>query len=263
MLKHTFLLLAALASCAHAVTLDWDSVNWPEGGLTRSFNVDGVAGNDITITISGNTGYFDGATRSAPDDAAYDANYFESGLSSVDGGTGQQALNTRVDWTNNTSTLTFTITFIGNYSSGVYLNQLALFDVDRTTGGGVTWIDRIYNIYGATSGGTIVAPSSVTGTLNNVVTGSGTNFVITGTNNAANNTANANAYISFADTNRALTQVTFTWGNAAGTQSNPASQIIALGDFSWTAAPEVGSSLAALLLCGSLLGSRLFRHRRS
>src|SRR3954447_22770996 len=49
-------LLCAAAS-AHAVVLDWSTVNWTPGSLSNSYDVDGNAanGNDITIAVSGNT----------------------------------------------------------------------------------------------------------------------------------------------------------------------------------------------------------------
>jgi hypothetical protein len=248
-------LLGLSSPCGRAVTLDWDTAAWTAGALTGSFDVDATnPGNDITVTISGSTGNF---AAGAPANVSYNANAFGAGLSSTDGGTGQKTLNTRLDWTNNTSTLTFTITF--NYTGGVYLQQLGIFDIDRTSATGTTWIDQITNIYGTTPIGGIVGPSAITDDVNTQITGSGTNYVITGTNNGANNTSGGNAYLNFGA--QKVTQVTFTWKNAAGTDANPASQIISLFDIIWTPTPEVGSSLAALLLCGGIAGTRPFRRR--
>src|SRR5436190_4665238 len=45
-----------LAANAHAIILDWDSVSWTAGSLSNSYDVDAARpGNDITVTVSGNT----------------------------------------------------------------------------------------------------------------------------------------------------------------------------------------------------------------
>ena len=51
-----FLLLALfgpfLATAAHAITLDWDTVTWTAGSLSNSYNIDPLkAGNDITVSM--------------------------------------------------------------------------------------------------------------------------------------------------------------------------------------------------------------------
>ncbi|MCD6051601.1 MAG: hypothetical protein K0Q55_3010, partial [Verrucomicrobia bacterium] len=63
--QHQFLQLSLLAFAlwllpaqAQAVVLDWDLVNWSSGSLSQSYDIDASnPGNDITITISGDTGY--------------------------------------------------------------------------------------------------------------------------------------------------------------------------------------------------------------
>ena len=52
----TLLLSPFLITGAHAVTLDWDTTSWTAGSLSNSYDIDPLkAGNDITVTISGNT----------------------------------------------------------------------------------------------------------------------------------------------------------------------------------------------------------------
>jgi hypothetical protein len=56
-----FLVLAALYSSPHArgALVDWDTLTWAPGSLSKSFDVDpSNAGNDIAFTLSGNTGTF-------------------------------------------------------------------------------------------------------------------------------------------------------------------------------------------------------------
>src|SRR5205814_1516771 len=51
------LALAWTSSNASAVTLDWDTVSWTPGSLTNSYDIDpSAAGNDVTLTVSGDTG---------------------------------------------------------------------------------------------------------------------------------------------------------------------------------------------------------------
>src|SRR5437660_115651 len=53
-----FLWLGCLA-CApvNAVTLDWSAVAWTAGSLSNSYNIDPLSpGNDVTVTVSGDTG---------------------------------------------------------------------------------------------------------------------------------------------------------------------------------------------------------------
>src|SRR4051812_9014491 len=51
-----FLCLCLFAPGVQAVTLDWDTAAWTAGTLSNSYNIDpATAGNDITLTVSGNT----------------------------------------------------------------------------------------------------------------------------------------------------------------------------------------------------------------
>src|SRR5437016_10433619 len=55
-----FVIFAAVfvfAGSASAVLVDWSALNWPAGSLSNSYDVDpSSAGNDVTVTISGDTG---------------------------------------------------------------------------------------------------------------------------------------------------------------------------------------------------------------
>ena len=53
------LVLGSFVPHAQALILDWDGVTWTAGSLSNSYDIDPVrAGNDITVTVSGNTTLF-------------------------------------------------------------------------------------------------------------------------------------------------------------------------------------------------------------
>jgi len=52
-----FFLACFLANRAQAITLNWGSVAWTPGSLANSYDIDPAQpGNDVTVTVSGNTG---------------------------------------------------------------------------------------------------------------------------------------------------------------------------------------------------------------
>ena len=141
-----------------------------------------------------------------------------------------------------------------NYTGGVKNATFTLFDIDMGSG----YTDRLYEISAVTSTGAIIGPTSVVGSVDNQVTGSGTNFVVTGTATSSPNSANGNVTISFGATY--ITDFTFRWNN--GNAANGA-QTMALADFSFTPMPEVGSSVTALGLCAGTILFGMYRKRRS
>jgi hypothetical protein len=53
-----FLCVLSLSSATvNAVVVDWDTLTWTPGTFINSYDVDPAkAGNDVTVTVSGNTG---------------------------------------------------------------------------------------------------------------------------------------------------------------------------------------------------------------
>lgn len=240
----TLMLAGGLSSFVHAVVFDWDAAygtwggagNDPAGGATATRNFDndaGHAGNDVSISIANTNGGGFSWTGSG----------MSVGQTPNTGGVNpaENALQYEVQDTNNVGLRT-TITF--NYTQGVTGVVLTLWDIDKTAG---QWIDVISSITAQTVGGTTIGPSSVVGSAANTVSGSGTSFVVTGTANADGTTADGNVVITFGNT--PITSVTFLWRN-----TDPAlgQQFIALYDFSYVPAPEVGTSFVALGMCGGV-----------
>ena len=232
--------------CARAVVLDWDQSygTWTAGApvigssASQSYDNDpGRAGNDITITLTNNggnwgTGY-----------PAVNTNY--------NGGTGQNTLAFNyATQTTNSPDLTVTISFINYSAFGVTGVNFQIFDVDYNAG---TWIDQISNITALTKAGTTIGATTVSGSLYNTVTGTGTGILVTGvTGNAGGSSNRGNVSINFGTA--VVTQVSFQWSNIDAARGD---QKIALYDINYVdAAPEVNPGLAAVLLCGLVIACR-------
>src|SRR4051812_16091206 len=55
-LLRSALIAPFLVATANAITLDWNTVAWTAGSLSNSYDIDSAkTGNDITVTVSGNT----------------------------------------------------------------------------------------------------------------------------------------------------------------------------------------------------------------
>jgi hypothetical protein len=147
---------------------------------------------------------------------------------------------------------------ISNYVGGVTNPSFQLWDVDASSG---TFLDTIKNLQATTTTGTTIYPTLTPTAGFNQVTGSGASAVITGTNNANNNTNQGTVGVSFTGT---VTSISFQWSNG---DSALLTQSIAISPITFTpvgaAFPEVGSATGALALCGGLLGAGRFRRRRS
>jgi len=245
-----------LPMSAQAVVFDWNAayavspvaVGTPVAGTSSaptSYECDANHnGNDLSITLSNAVGNW--GTGYPQVSTAYNGGYTTQKSFAVNFATE----------TSNTAGLTIKIDF--NYTDGVKNVSFQIFDVDYTKG---TWIDQIDQIWAISkSTGAIIGPTSVTGTSDNYVTGSGTNYVVTGTKaNAGGSSSAGNVSISFGDV--AVTEISFRWKNIDAAKGD---QKIALGDISYTdAGPEVGSSLGAVIVCGIAFGFYRFRRRKS
>lgn len=234
------LLLGVNIPSARAVILNWDAVTWsPGGSLVQSYDIDpSFAGNDIRITISGNTSNFISATPARGND--------------ITGGVtpAEMALRLQLDIPNRTNFVTVTIDFLN--PAGVLLPTFSLYDIDTGTGASpnFSYQDQIRNLQ-ASFGITNYAP-----TLSGVgagVTVSGGN-TLTGNTSLPNDSTAGNATVSF--TGGPVTQIRFDYGGATGTIANPAQQGIAISDITYnniSGVPEVNAvwvSIAALFLAG-------------
>jgi hypothetical protein len=244
----SFLLFIAgfglLSSQARAVTLDWAGVDWTAENLSQSFDIDASnPGNDITITITGNTNRFN---ANYPDDRT------DINGSANTGGTGQEGLQLYVNsFTNRSQSVTVTISF--NYTDGAYAS-FSLWDVDY---GASQFQDFISNITGLTAGGATIGATSVTAGSAAVVAGSGTDITVTGTGASTNDSAGT-VLIDFST--QRVTQISFTYGNGSGAPNNPGQQAIALSPIAFQPIPEAGTALGALACCGACI---LLARRRS
>ncbi len=164
-----FALLTLLAPSVHAVTLDWDTVPWANGTLSHGFDIDPTkTGNDITVTVSGNT------TALTTDLAAPNpmtpaiVNTFQGGLT-----TAQNTLSLAVNFTDSSQSVTVTVDFSALYASGVQNVSFTLFDIDLSNSGGNNYQDQLRNIIATSITGAQVAPT-ITTSASNTRTGAGT-----------------------------------------------------------------------------------------
>jgi len=259
--------LVLLAPSSKAVGLSWSAagVDWTPGNLTQSFDVDSLnAGNDVTVTISGNT-FFHTATGTN----GYVNNYVDdlpaimTDLGAVreqnNGNPGDnttQALQLFIDsW--NTLSESITVTMAFNYAGGVTVPTFNIYDIDFAGEGGFQ--DEIRAIYGiTTTGGTVFATINSTGTNAGFVTVTGTS--IYGEFGTADN-ANSTGLFSFAPDTR-FTSISFVYGSGPNTPtSDPGAQWVALSDINWNPVPEVGTALGCLAVCGGLIFGQRRRQR--
>lgn len=254
-LKVVFLILLFLHPLAsQAIVLDWStisSLSWSTSGgtYTTSINFDSSnPGNDVTITISGNTSGF---LTSSP--------YNSPGVSStLTGGQGssEDSLLLAFNWGSRNNDVT--VTFHFNYADGIKNVEFALFDIDRldnnTSDSGFR--DYVSDITGSYKGGSNVIPTITVedSSYTSVVNAGKSTQGIRGEDGAADNSDNANAYISFGT--NVIDEISFTYGNWTGSgskaPSNPGQQGIGVYDFNFdknTKVPEVGSVLGAISLC--------------
>ena len=233
------LMLLFTASESRAVLLDWANLpvgqSWTQGGLTGSFNLDGVAGNDVSISIVSS-----GVTFASDATGPYPQNISDAAINS---GTMGLQMWTTAGFTNTTNKVTVTITFLGTYSSGTPAS-FTLFDVDANN----TFIDRvsITALNGATP--VTLTATNIGATASNTISGSGTtNPIATGTV-AVGNISDNRGNVNITTNNQYVTSITFVWNNPG---PNFGAQAIDLGNISF--APEVGSGYGALIVCGGML----------
>jgi hypothetical protein len=251
-----FLALAAFATGGQAVTLDWDGVTWTAGSLSNAYDVDPLkAGNDITLTVSGNTGQLQPKNVAPnPMTPAITTN-FEGGL-----GTAQNTLNLAVNFTNQSQAITVTVDFSALYTLGVQNVSFTLFDIDFSAAPGNNYQDQLRSIIATSIDGTTQVAPTITTSSNNTQSGSGLTQVVNGTSSAADSgpgSGNGNLTISFGAT--AIKSFTFTYGSGSGTVADPTYQHVGIHDITFTPVPEINPAWSALASC-LLAAALILRH---
>lgn len=258
--------LVFFAFRAEAVVLDWSnysSLSWSHSGSTYTTSIDfdpSNPGNDVTITISGDTGNF---LSGYP-------YYSPSVDSTITGGQGasEESLLLAFNWDSKYDSVTVTFDF--NYADGLENLEFSLFDIDRNTDGNNSGFrDYITDITGSYGGGSDVIPTiTVEDTDYTTVLHSGNpNQAIRGQDGSIDSYDTGNAYISFGT--NVVDQVSFTYGNyTSGKNSapnNPGQQGIGVYDFSFdkhhSKVPETGTSLAGIMACLFVVLVRIWRNR--
>jgi len=252
-----FLCLASLSSAtANAVVVDWDTLTWTPGTFTNSYDVDPAkAGNDVTVTVSGNTPQLQPEVVSPyPQTPAITTN-FEGGL-----GTAQNTLSLAVDFTNKSQSVTVTVDFSSLYTSDVQYVSFSLFDVDASNTGGSDYQDLLSSITAtAADGVTLVAPT-ITASSNNSLSGSSLTQAVNGmisTNDLGAGSGNGNVTINFGAA--AIKSFTFTYGSGTAPGADPTYQHVGLHDISFTPVPELNPTWSALGSC-LLAAALILRH---
>lgn len=248
--------LAALSRTVQGVTLDWDSVTWAAGTFSHGYDIDATkAGNDITVTVSGNTAQLQPELVSPYPQTPAITKDFLGGL-----GTAQNTLSLAVNFTDKTQTITVTVDFSALYTLGVQNVSFTIFDVDFSNVSNNTYQDQLSSITALSIDGTTPVAPTITTSVSNARTGSGLTQVVTGNasvNDLGSNTGNGNVTISFGAT--AIKSFTFTYGSGSGTVDDPTYQHIGVHDITFTPVPEINPAWSALGSC-LLAGALILRH---
>lgn len=242
-------------SQVQALVLDWSNITWTPGTLSNSYDIDASnPGNDITITISGDTSRFFSSSYPQVTQG------FTGGITPT-----PDQLDLYVDFTKDNQAITVTVTF--NYANGVSDVDFTLFDVD--TGASYTkgahtyqyFVDQINSISATSTNGTLVAPTiSGNNTSYNTVAGSGTNQTITGTDIANDFSSQGSVNISYGT--NVINSFSFTYAEGPGTEKDPAAQGIGLYDINFKPKiPEYHPGLLSAATC-LLLGLLRFPLQR-
>lgn len=247
--RRSFLLLSLVAlftTTGQAVVVDWDTLTWTPGTLTNSYNVDPAkAGNDITVTVTGNTGQLQPELVAPnPQTPAITTN-FQGGL-----GTAQNTLSIAVNFTDQSQSVTVTIDFSALYSLGVQNVSFQLFDFDYASATGNNYQDKLSGITALSIDGTTLVAPTITTSSANTRTGTGLTQVVTGIASVSDTGASSgdgNVTISFGTT--AIKSFTFTYGSGSGTATDPTYQHVGIHDITFTPVPELNPTWTAVGSC--------------
>ena len=241
------LIAAAIVPQAHAVTLDWSTETWTPGSLSNSYHVDpGTIGNDLTITVSGDTSALQPGLVSPNPQTPAITQAFQGGFAQP-----VSSLELAVVFANNTQQITVTIDFAAHYALGVNNVSFTLFDIDTLIGSGSNFQDKISGIHAtSTDGVTQIAPTiSGVGPFTTLA-GTGLNQTLTGnalSSDLGNGSGNGNATISFGG--QAIRSLTFTYTSGPDVGGTPTYQHIGLYNIDFTPVPEMNPAWFGVSAC--------------
>lgn len=245
LLSATALLFATICGPSSAITLNWGTEPWAAGSLQNSYNIDpGNPGNDVTVTVSGNTGQLQPELVSPNPMTPAVAAAFQGGYASA-----QNSLCIATNFANQSQGITVTVDYSAQYTQGVSNVSFTIFDVDFSSASGNNYQDQIRSIMAVGIDGTLIAPT-ITTSLNNVLSGTGLNQVVNGTVSTVDlgaGSGNANVTISFGTA--AIRSFTFTYGSGSGTVADPTYQHIGMSNVIFTPVPELNPGFGASLSC--------------
>jgi hypothetical protein len=248
-----FLVPLFLAQGVKAITLDWDSVSWTPGALTNSYDIDpSKAGNDITVTVSGNTSRLTTELGSGTPMTPAITPDFQGGL-----GTAQNTLCLAVNFATRSEAVTVTVNFSALYNVGVQGVSFTLFDIDFSAASGNNYQDLLSSIVATSIDGTTLVAPTITTSANNVLSGTGLTQTVNGTVSTSDlgpGSGNGNVTISFGAT--PIKSFTFTYGSGSGTVADPTYQHVGLHDITFTPVPEINpvwSGVGSCLLAAALI----------
>lgn len=251
------LLLVGGGATSRAVSLQWGSEPWADGSLSNSFDVDPSSpGNDITVTVGGNTGQLQPELVSPNPITPSITSDLEGGF-----GPSNKSLCIAIDLANQSQSVVVTVDFSAQYAQGVTNVSFTIFDVDFANSGGSNFQDQLRSISALSIDGTTLIAPTITTSVNNTLSGTGLNQVVNGiatTSDTGASSNSANVTISFGA--NAIKSFTFTYGSGSGTIADPTYQHIGLGDITFTPVPEMNPAWGALVSC-FLATALVLRHR--
>jgi hypothetical protein len=239
-----FFVICALGGPVSATTVDWSALSWTAGSLSNSYDVDPSSpGNDVTATISGDTGQLQTSLASGNPQTPAITRAFDGGL-----GTNPLTLELALNLTSNAQSVTFTLDFSALYAAGVSNVSFTLFDIDANNVSGSTYQDVISAIHAVSTTGTMIAPTITNVGPNVTLTGTGLNQILTGQTSTVDTGAGsgaANATISFNTTG--VRSITFTYGSSS-MFADPTYQHIGIYNIDYEVIPEPGTLGASILI---------------
>lgn len=251
--------LVSSVAC-HADLFNWPTTPvWtagsPTDGNSQTVDYGPTPAISVTVTNMGGPGMTWGAAPQVESEGSYP---FTGGYNA---GSGVNGLILQANsQTSNSTYIQLTINF--NNPGGATNVSFQLWDIDAIVdGSGNGFIDTIKNLQGTAPGGPVY-PTSVTRAVPgyNIISGSGAGLTIMGDTSqpsgAANTTNQGTVNIQFS---QPVTSISFQYSNGASGSLNQ--QTLGVGPITFTPVPEVNSSNAALIICGSLLGFGWFRRR--
>jgi hypothetical protein len=245
LLGATALLFATICAPSDAITLNWGTEPWAAGSLQNSFNVDPAnPGNDLTVTVSGNTGQLQPELVSPNPMTPAVTAAFQGGAASP-----QNSLCIATNFANRSQGITVTVDYSAQYTQGVTNVSFTIFDVDFSSASGNNYQDQLRSIQAVGIDGSLIAPT-ITTSVNNVLSGTGLNQIVNGvtsTSDLGPGSGNANVTISFGT--NAIRSFTFTYGSGSGTVADPTYQHIGMSNVIFTPVPELNPAFGASLSC--------------